>query len=289
MQPVQNLINLNAMLGKPQGGTRTICKTPMLYRIACRSRNEVAEWEEIDTGDFDTSGKGKSALMAAAYRGLEAEIYSYTEEQVIGVFHDFDKFFDTIDLSILIDKAIEHEFPIIDLVMTMLQHMAPRVIQCDGFCSKTIITNTSILAGCKHSVALTRVLFLTGITKICIENPLAAPQLYVDDTAMITAGPDELAYVMMSKAVKDFIKLSHKLGLKLSSKGVIVAKLPATAKRMVEDLAQIGIIYNNHATTRDVGVDFSFSKNPKIRKNILKNRIKKSKGTLNKIYKLAKI
>lgn len=35
------------------------------------------------TGEFDTSGKGKSALIAAAYRGLEAEVYSYTEEQIV--------------------------------------------------------------------------------------------------------------------------------------------------------------------------------------------------------------
>ena len=41
------------------------------------------------TAQYDTSGKGKSALTAAAYRGLEAEVYSYTEEQVIGAFHDF--------------------------------------------------------------------------------------------------------------------------------------------------------------------------------------------------------
>jgi len=200
--------------------------------------------------------------MAAAHRGLEAKIYNYTEEQIIGVFRDFDKFFDTIDLSILMDKAVEHVFPILDLVMTMLPHIAPRVIQWDGFCSRTIITNTSILAGCKHSVALTRVLFLTGITNTCIENPLAAPQVYVDDTAMLTAGPDELAYIMMSTAVKDFVKLSHKLGLKLSTKGIIVAKLAGTAKIVVDDLAEIGIIYNAHESTKEVGVDLSFSKKP---------------------------
>jgi len=176
-QPIQNLINLQAILGKPTGGTRTVCKTPMLYRMTLRGRGEVAEWESIMSAaseDFDMSGKGKSALVASAYRGLQAEIYKYTEEQVIGVFHDFEKFFDIVDLEVLMNKAIELQFPIIDLLVTMLQHMAPRVIQCDGFCSRAIITNTSILAGCKHSVALTRVLFLTGMQKICIDKPLVA-------------------------------------------------------------------------------------------------------------------
>lgn len=121
------------MLGKPSGGTRTVCKNPMFYRITLRPRNNVTLWEEDMTGDFDTSGKGKSALVAAAYRGLQAEIYKYTEEQVIGVFHDFEKFFDTIDLEILMQQATEHNFPIVDLAYTMQQHMAPRIIQCDGF------------------------------------------------------------------------------------------------------------------------------------------------------------
>lgn len=69
-QPIQNLINLNAMLGKPSGGTRPVCKTRMLYRITLRTRNNAAEWEDGDTsgkGNFDTSGKRKSALFAAAY------------------------------------------------------------------------------------------------------------------------------------------------------------------------------------------------------------------------------
>lgn len=167
-QPIQSLINLNPLVGKPSGGTRTVCKTPMTYRISLRARGDVAEWEEQMEQPYDTSGKGKSALIAAAYRGLQAEIYNYTEEQYIGVFHDFGKIFDTIDLSILMESAVEASFPIIDLIITMPQHVAPTIIQCDSFCSRTIITNTSILAGCKHSVALTRVLFLTGVHKLCV-------------------------------------------------------------------------------------------------------------------------
>jgi len=55
----------------------------MTYRISLWARRDVAEWEEQMEQPYDTSGKGKSALIAAAYRGLQAAIYSYTEEQVI--------------------------------------------------------------------------------------------------------------------------------------------------------------------------------------------------------------
>ena len=37
VQPHQQLLNLDPMLGKPNKGFRTICKTPMWYRAQCRA------------------------------------------------------------------------------------------------------------------------------------------------------------------------------------------------------------------------------------------------------------
>ena len=200
-------------------------QNPMLYRHTLRGREQVAEWENINTCPFDTAGKGKSALLAAAYRSIKAEVYSQTEDQVIAVFHDFEKFFDTIDLPILIEKALELDFPVLDLALTIMQHMAPRVIQCDSFCSKPMLVNRSILAGCRHSVALTRVLMLTCIAKINIEHPLVSTDVYVDDTAMLTYGEKEESLDSITNAVLDFAKFAHSMHLKLSHKGVIVAKI----------------------------------------------------------------
>ena len=58
------------------------------------------------------AGRGKSALIAAAYRNLQAKVYNLTEDQVIATFHDFETFFDTIDLTILIEKARGLQFPL---------------------------------------------------------------------------------------------------------------------------------------------------------------------------------
>ena len=110
--------------------------------------------------------------------------------------------------------------------------MAPRVIQCVGFCSKLIITNNSILAGCKHSVALTRVLFLSGMQRLAIEHHLAPPELYVDDTAMFTYGTNEECIRNMYNAVADFVQLTKQLKLKLSHKGAIISKVPQAAKTL---------------------------------------------------------
>ena len=83
--------------------------------------------------------------------------------------------------------------------------------------------------------------------------------------------------------------MSKLLGLTLSKKGVIVAKKPYAARLLVQEIKDLGTTCNVAASTRDLGVDFSFSKNPKVRKSILKTRIKNSQGALNTIYKLAKI
>ena len=57
----------------------------------------------------------------------------------------------------------------------------------------------------------------------------------------------------------------------------------------MQEIKDMGTTYTIAENARDLGVDFSFSKNQKVRKNILKTRIKNSQGALNKIYKLAKI
>ena len=42
--PHQTLCNLNAVLGKPSGH-RTICKTPMTYRMVTRARTQFKKWD----------------------------------------------------------------------------------------------------------------------------------------------------------------------------------------------------------------------------------------------------
>ena len=97
MAPHQLLCNLNPVLGKPseQGhppGIRTICKTPMLYRIAARCDKTVVEWESKYTASYDTSGKGCSALQAALLRASLAEVSGALNSHAGGVFHGFQKF-----------------------------------------------------------------------------------------------------------------------------------------------------------------------------------------------------
>ena len=58
VQPIQIMTNLNPLLGKASGGSRTICKTPMLYRMTLRARTEVADWDHLILESLTNQAKG---------------------------------------------------------------------------------------------------------------------------------------------------------------------------------------------------------------------------------------
>jgi len=92
------------------------------------------------------------------------------------------KIFDTIDIPILIDQAIGH-FPATELSLALQQHLAPRVIQVAGFSAQPIPVFKSILAGCAHSVAMTRNLLLQSVKEVEEHNlPATITKVHVDDT-----------------------------------------------------------------------------------------------------------
>ena len=59
--PHQSLVSLNALLGKPGGGIRTITKTPLTYRITNRGRTNVRDWERNHVQSYDSVPNGSSA------------------------------------------------------------------------------------------------------------------------------------------------------------------------------------------------------------------------------------
>ena len=125
----QILLNLHPELGKDSGGFRTISKTPKLYRLWVRTRKyAIDKWEKTLDKPYDTACKGSSALMAAAHRSMLSEIAVRNGFQVAGSFFDMAKFFDTVQTQPLFEAFVETGFPLVDAVMGLQVHMAPRVI-----------------------------------------------------------------------------------------------------------------------------------------------------------------
>ena len=98
-------------------------------------------------------------------RSLVAEVAVVLGIQAGCALNNFPIFFDSIDMCILLDESIKHTFSLHELLITLYQHLAPRVIQLHGTCSEPAQVWNSILAGCRFSSALTRALLKQEITK----------------------------------------------------------------------------------------------------------------------------
>jgi len=131
----QNRFNLHPLLGK-KIGFRTVCKTPMLYRLDSRTDTTVMDWEINNSGSFDSCVPGASALDAAILRNAQAEAASLTGQCVAAIFNDYHTFFDTIDVEQLLSRSILADFPLPVLNIAAQQHCAPRALQ-EGFFDRT--------------------------------------------------------------------------------------------------------------------------------------------------------
>jgi hypothetical protein len=227
----------------------------MLYRMLLRVDGEIREWELANKASYDSANVGSSALLAALVRNLRAEVAHWLGEFSLAVFNDFEKFFDSLDLQYLLQETVFTKFPPVIPAYLIQQHVAPRVIQTGSFCSPPVNVWRSILAGCKASVALTRVYLKKSLTLICNKHRNANTNCFVDDTNMHTVGTsynDTLEVII--PAVSLFGEQAAAMGLKLSPKASIVASHEKLALQAQTELATYGMSFQVEKESRDLGV-----------------------------------
>lgn len=234
--PHQDRLHMHPLLGKPRG-FRTMFKTPTLYRLDSRTDKEVREWEVAIAGLFDTCIPGASSLEAALIRNAAAECVTLVGSSVAGLFNDFHKFFDTLDLDILMSRAIKAAFPVQILNTTMQQHLAPRALQARVFTTNPIEVNRSILAGCKFSVALTRAYLLEEVSKVDVVHA-ASISTYVDETPFLDIGSYSKVHNNIADLGVVFCKAVKRLKLQLSPKVLLVANPPKLALALQKELRE---------------------------------------------------
>ena len=66
------------------------------------------------------------------------------------------KFYDHVDLSVLIDSALASRYPLLQLVMAIEAYAGPRMVRKWGFLSELIDVANSIIAGCVQATSLAR-------------------------------------------------------------------------------------------------------------------------------------
>ena len=180
--PLQMLLVVMSLIPKPTGGSRTIAKTPILYRLWCVARRQgVPNWEHDIRADFDNSVPGLSALRAALRRTVLLEISGYSGQAAALVLWDWAKLCDTIPPRDVLSSAESLGYPNADLALSLSMHGAPRALQSNNCIAKPQPAKRSILAGCTHSVPFTRALLKKKFQALGLQIPGVMQGVFIDD------------------------------------------------------------------------------------------------------------
>ena len=121
-----------------------------------------------------------------------------------------EKFYDNIDIVILVEEAEKLEYPTILLSLGLHMHMAPRGLRFYGYCPGQVLVGNGIIAGCTQSTTYTKISLhavLQGFwdkyqTRILLgQASLAEPPVidadmrsFIDDMSMATYGQAPAMY-----------------------------------------------------------------------------------------------
>ena len=134
------------MLPKPGGDSRCVAKTLMVCRFwAIIRRPGVQAWEALVVQDWDACRPGSSALGAAYLRGLQIEVASRNGEHSGVILWDVRKFLDNVRLHVVYEGVRALGFPLIDLILGLQMHLAPRRLNYNGAVSAQIYIPRALL------------------------------------------------------------------------------------------------------------------------------------------------
>lgn len=256
--PPQLLLNVVALLGKPQGGERGIALTPIFYRLWCRIRKpHIADWETTHTGDWDFASRGKRASDSAMLRALVTELHLHEKRPVGAARWDIEQFFDTINPRQLAHAIHRTQYPPTDALLGLQMHLACRDNTLQGAASAGMLVTRSILQGCAQSVPFVRALLFQGLHRIVHRNPALHTTSYADGVPQIATGTWEQVFNTLADTAALFHNCMVRLQLNLSSKSVICTSDPKLTKPLVPHLGQLGISVRPATHARYLGILFN--------------------------------
>ena len=116
---------------------------------------------------FDSAMAGTSPKIAAGLRALEMEQRTIRGEHVIQIMWDVEKYFDSLDIQILIERAVEYEFPKELLILGLQVHRAPRVLKVgDTYADVVPRIGRGIIVGCTLSTSLSRAYLKRAVDQV---------------------------------------------------------------------------------------------------------------------------
>jgi ribonuclease HI len=253
--PLQAMINLMAVIPKPDGGERLVAMMSMVTRVFFRSmRWRIGEWEAARAGFWDDAIAGSSALRAAVMRSYRMEVCGLLGASASMAFIDIEKFYDSLDPVLLIMHLLALDFPAVSLLLHLQVHWAVRIVIHRGVVSNLMVVSRSILAGCTSSNSIARGYLYHICERLHWQFPAIRLGTFVDDIVLDLQGSQRSVSAGMASAVECVVELIEAAKLTVSSKSVVVGSTMAIATDVVRRLAANGITMVKARAAKDLGV-----------------------------------
>ena len=203
----------------------------------------------------DSALAGTSPRVATALRALEMEQRSLRGEVVIQMLWDVEKYFDSIDIEVLVERAVRHGFPKEILIMGLQIHRAPRLIKVAGTYADVIVEmGRSMIAGCTLSTSLSRAYLKDVVEEVPIETGHSIAE-HVDDVQQnIHARSSVGAAILAMRQGSCFGQAMIDSGLTPSTKSVVISNTPGLAARVARNLSTKGLPLKAEQISEDLGV-----------------------------------
>ena len=287
--PGQSMVHVMALLGKKTGGSRTIAICPTIYRLLMASiKQPVRDWDKAHGHSGDTALKGKIPALETMWRHLMLETGHALGRTNVMILWDVEKFFDSLDIDILIQECTEQEFPPVQLALGIQAHMADRILKAQGTLSEKLDRfGRSILAGCTLSTSFSRAYLLPVVAKTGLAEGHTLAQ-HVDDIEQVTTGTN-LGRVKIT-AIRQARKLAKEIRsmkLVISTKSLVICNNTRMGRAIALILQRDNIPIKYSAAAVDLGVETAGGgRRVRNQQNV---RIERSKRRALRIGKLSNI
>ena len=150
--PVQDLLNILALLGKKAGGARTIAIMASFDRAMMKQFVPlIREWDLAEGHFYDSALAGSSSLRAAVLRALKVENGCMRSAKVTHLLWDMAKCYDNVRLPVLCEELTKRNYPPELMVLGFFVHAAPRILRVGSSFGPIVHDcGNSMLAGCQQ-------------------------------------------------------------------------------------------------------------------------------------------
>ena len=130
--------------------------------------------------------------------------------EVISDLWDLDKFYDNIDLTILIAAGRGSCYPLRNLALSLQLYLSPRLLRASGCIDSGIVGYNGVLAGCAQAKNFSKAMLLDIIDHAHVVHPGADISVYVDDIGTVSKGVSEDKAVNVGLGAAIFLKNSFR-------------------------------------------------------------------------------